>query len=71
MGNRLVALGWLGIEEGKDPREGILSLAENAATKFPEIEDAIIEFESQFLKRLTVENQSHLRGLLKKMENEG
>src|SRR5690606_5851570 len=36
--NRLAELGWLTIEEGKDRRERIVKLSEQAVASFPEIE---------------------------------
>ena len=69
--NRLAELGWLTIEEGIDRRERIVKLSKEAATNFPEIEGAIIRFETRFLERLTKDEQAQLISLLKKMEVEG
>ena len=69
--NRLAELGWLTIEEGIDRRERIVKLSKEAAKDFPEIEGAIIRFETRFLERLTKDEQAQLISLLKKMEVEG
>lgn len=69
--NRLAELGWLTIEEGKDRRERIVKLSEQAVTSFPEIEETVIRFETQFLKRLSNKEQLQLMELLGKMELEG
>ena len=65
--NRLEELGWLSTREGKDRREKIVRLSEDAAAKFPTIEASIIQFENGFLKGLTDEEQVILMKLLKKM----
>ena len=69
--NRLAELGWLTIEEGKDRRERIVKLSEQAVTSFPEIEETVIRFETQFLRRLSDKEQLQLMELLGKMELEG
>ena len=69
--NRLAELGWLTIEEGKDRRERIVKLSEQAVVSFPEIEETVIQFEHQFLKRLSDKEQLQLMELLGKMELEG
>lgn len=69
--NRLVELGWLTIDEGIDRRERIVKLSKEAVTVFPEIETAIIRYETRFLERLTKDEQSQLISLLRKMELEG
>ena len=69
--NRLAELGWLTIEEGKDRRERIVKLSEQAVASFPEIEETVIRFEHQFLKRLSNQEQLQLMELLGKMELEG
>ena len=69
--NRLVELGWLTIEEGKDRRERIVKLSQQAVTSFREIEETVIQFEHQFLKRLSNKEQLQLMELLGKLELEG
>ena len=69
--NRLEKLGWLTTHEGKDRREKIVRLSEEANAKFPEIEASIIRFENEFLTGLSEENQEQLRILLRRMSKEG
>lgn len=69
--NRLVELGWLTIEHGTDRRERIVKLTDEASTNFSEIEESIIAFERRFLERLTVDEQTQLLKLLRKMDREG
>ncbi|KAA0965054.1 MarR family transcriptional regulator [Sporosarcina sp. ANT_H38] len=68
--SRLEELGWLTTYEGKDRREKIVRLSEEAVAKFPVIEASIIQFENEFLKDLTSEEQAILMGLLKKLDKE-
>lgn len=69
--NRLEKLGWLTTHEGKDRREKNVRLSEETIAKFPEIEEAIIRFENEFLKGLLDEEQVQLMALLNKMDREG
>jgi DNA-binding MarR family transcriptional regulator len=69
--NRLEELGWLTTHEGKDRREKIVRLSDEAIAKFPEVESSIIQFENEFLTGLTVEEQVQLMTLLRKMDKEG
>jgi len=68
--SRLEELGWLKTYIGKDRREKVVRLSEEAVVKFPMIEASIIQFENEFLKGLSSEDQVMLRGLLKKLDNE-
>ena len=68
--SRLEDLGWLKTYVGKDRREKVVLLSEEAVAKFPMIEASIIHFENEFLKGLSSEEQVILRGLLKKLDNE-
>lgn len=68
--SRLEELGWLTTYEGKDRREKIVRLSKEAVAKFPVIEASIIQFENEFLKDLSSEEQSMLMGLLKKLDKE-
>lgn len=68
--NRLVELGWVTIEEGTDRREKIVKLSTEAVVDFIEIENAVIRFETEFLKRLSTEEQLQLVELLSKMDVE-
>jgi len=65
--NRLEELGWLITHPGKDKREKIERLSEMAETKIPAIKESVIEFEQSVLKGLSVEEQTVLAQLLKKM----
>lgn len=69
--NRLAELGWLTIEQGVDRREKIVKLSQEAIANFPKIEEVIIRFENQFLKRLSESEQGQLIELLRKMDYEG
>lgn len=69
--NRLEDLGWLSVHQGKDRREKIVRLSNDAIMKFPEIETSIIRFENEFLEGLNDEEQLLLIALLKKMNKEG
>ncbi|MBO0586275.1 MarR family transcriptional regulator [Sporosarcina sp. E16_8] len=68
--SRLEELGWLTTYEGKDRREKIVRLSEEAVVKFPVIEASIIQFENEFLKDLSSEEQEILIGLLQKLDKE-
>lgn len=68
--SRLEELGWLMTYEGKDRREKLVRLSEEAVAKFPVIEASIIQFENEFLIDLTSEEQVILMGLLKKLDKE-
>ena len=68
--SRLEVLGWLTTTEGKDRREKLVRLSEEAATRFPIIEATIIKFENEFLKGLSDEEQTMLMALLQKMDME-
>nr|WP_280518569.1 MarR family transcriptional regulator [Lederbergia wuyishanensis] len=65
---RLIELGWLTEKFGEDRREKMVSLSDDAKKKFKAIEEAVINFESQFLQHLSEEEQSQLIMLLKKMK---
>src|SRR6476620_9082834 len=69
--NRLEKLGWLTTHEGKDRREKIVRLSEEAIAKFPEIEASIIRFENEFLTGLSGEDQEQLRILLRRLAKKG
>ena len=64
--NRWKSLGWLTTHEGKDRREKIVRLSEEANCKFPEIEASIIRFENEFLKGLSDEEQVTVESLAEK-----
>lgn len=68
--NRLEELGWVVTKPGEDRREKIVQLTEEAIEKFPAIEQSVIEFENEFLTRLSSEEQSTLMTLLQKLEKE-
>lgn len=69
--NRLEVLGWLTTQEGQDRRAKIVRLSEEATVKFPEIKASIIQFENEFLQRLSNDEQVLLQELLGKMNKEG
>lgn len=64
---RLEELGWLTTKPGKDKREKLVRLSEMAESKFPIVKEAIMEFERSFLKGMSIEEQTQLSQLLKKM----
>ena len=68
--SRLEDLGWVRTFEGIDRREKVVCLSEEAITKFPLIEASIIEFENEFLKDLSKEDELLLMGLLKSLDKE-
>ena len=68
--SRLEELGWLTTYEGKDRREKIVRLSEEATAKFSAIEASITEFENEFLNELSKDDQAILMGLLKKLDKE-
>jgi MarR family transcriptional regulator for hemolysin len=68
--SRLEELGWLKTHEGKDRREKLVRLSEEAVAKLPVIEASIIKFENEFLKGLSSEEQTILMGLMKKLNKE-
>ena len=68
--SRLEDLGWVRTFEGIDRREKVVILSEEAITKFPLIEASIIEFENEFLKDLSNEDELLLMGLLQSLDKE-
>ncbi|MDW0112798.1 MarR family transcriptional regulator [Sporosarcina saromensis] len=66
--NRLEEMGWLVTREGKDRREKIVRLSEEAIQKLPHIKETIIQFESDCLNRLTREEENQLILLLRKID---
>lgn len=66
--NRLEELGWLATREGKDRREKVVSLTEEAIRKLPLIKESIIQFEHSSLRSLTVEEEKQLIMLLRKID---
>jgi MarR family transcriptional regulator for hemolysin len=68
--SRLEKLGWLKTHEGKDRREKIVRLSEEAIVRFPVIEASIIQFENEFLGNLSSDEQAMLIALLKKLDKE-
>ena len=69
--NRLEQLGWLSTQEGKDRREKIVRLTEEAKVQLPDIEASIIQFEKEFLQKFSEVEQMQLMSLLRKMTKEG
>ncbi|WP_313431275.1 MarR family winged helix-turn-helix transcriptional regulator [Siminovitchia terrae] len=68
---RLEELGWLKTYVGKDRREKMVRLAEEAETRLPNIKDSIERFEERTVEKLTKEEQTVLMELLKKLDLEG
>ncbi len=68
---RLEELGWLKTCAGKDRREKMVRLAEEAETRLPHIKDSIEQFEERTMEKLTKEEQTMLMELLKKLDMEG
>ncbi|TQR20124.1 MarR family winged helix-turn-helix transcriptional regulator [Psychrobacillus vulpis] len=65
---RLVELGWVEIRPGKDRREKLVSLSEQALQNFPEVEETVLEFEERMVANLTKEEQALLISLLEKIK---
>lgn len=68
---RLEELGWLKTYPGKDRREKIVQLSEEAKSRLPAIESTIERFEQEALEKLNEKEQAHLMELLKKLDIEG
>jgi MarR family transcriptional regulator, transcriptional regulator for hemolysin len=67
---RLEQSGWVVRREGKDKRERIVHLTEQAEKLVPKIEQRIMELEERLLSRLTEEEQQQLVDLMKKIGTE-
>ncbi len=65
---RLVELGWIDIRPGKDRREKIVRLSENASQDFAHIKESILEFEDRMVESLTKEEETILIELLRKIK---
>lgn len=65
---RLVELGWIDIQPGKDRREKIVRLSEKASLDFPAIKASIMEFEDRMVSNLSKEEQTLLIELLQKVK---
>ncbi|MCZ8533649.1 MarR family winged helix-turn-helix transcriptional regulator [Psychrobacillus psychrodurans] len=65
--NRLAELGWIEICSGKDKREKIVKLSEQALQQYPAIKTAMMEFEDQMVAGLSKEEEVQLFELLKKI----
>ncbi|MFJ7828084.1 MarR family winged helix-turn-helix transcriptional regulator [Psychrobacillus sp. NPDC096623] len=65
--NRLAELGWIEICSGKDRREKIVKLSEQALQQFPVIKAAMMEFEDRMVVGLTDEEETQLLELLQKI----
>lgn len=68
--SRLEVLGWLTTKPGKDRREKIVRLTEDAQAKFPSVQASVIQFENDFLTRLIESEQETLLTLLTKLEKD-
>lgn len=65
--NRLARLGWIEIYPGKDKREKIVKLSEQALHKFPTIKADMMEFEDQMVASLSDEEEVQMLELLQKI----
>jgi MarR family transcriptional regulator for hemolysin len=65
--NRLAELGWIEICPGKDKREKIVKLSEQALQQFPAIKAAMMEFEDQLVTSLSAEEEVQMLELLQKI----
>ena len=66
--NRLAELGWIEICSGKDRREKIVKLSEQALQQFPVISEAMKEFEERMVAGLSKEEELLLFELLQKVK---
>ncbi|MDN7243217.1 MarR family transcriptional regulator [Planococcus sp. N028] len=64
---RLEQSGWIVRREGKDKRERIVDLSDQAEQLMPKIEQRVIELEEKLLSGLTDEEQQQLVALIKKI----
>lgn len=64
---KLEQSGWIVRLQGKDKRERIVQLSEEAERIVPEIEKRILEVESELVSSLSEEEQEELIRLLKKI----
>lgn len=65
--NRLAGLGWIEICPGKDKREKIVKLSEQAIKQFPVIKASMMEFEDRMVVNLSDEEEAQLFELLQKI----
>lgn len=65
--NRLAELGWIEIRPGKDKREKIVKLSDQASQQFPVIREAMMEFEDRIVAGLSKEEEVLLFKLLQKI----
>ena len=65
--NRLAELGWVEIGPGKDRREKIVKLSEQAIQQYNIIQESITEFEERMVINLTDEEKAQLLELLQKI----
>lgn len=66
--NRLVTLGWIDITSGKDKREKIVKLSEQALQQFPAIRVSMMAFEDSMVSELTKDEEVLLLELLQKIK---
>ena len=66
--NRLAELGWIEICSGKDKREKIVKLSEQALQQFPAIKAAMMEFEDRMVDRLSDDEEAQMLELLQKIK---
>lgn len=66
--NRLAELGWIEICSGKDKREKIVKLSEQALQQFPAIKAAMMEFEDRMVASLSDDEEAQMLELLQKIQ---
>ena len=66
--NRLAELGWIEICSGKDKREKIVKLSEQALQQFPAIKAAMTEFEDRMVDSLSDDEEAQMLELLQKIK---
>ncbi|WP_163538925.1 MarR family transcriptional regulator [Gracilibacillus sp. YIM 98692] len=64
---RMETSGWVQRTIGKDKRERLVTLTDNARQYYPEIIQAVKQSEQRFLGKLTEEEQRQLQQLLEKL----
>lgn len=67
---RLEANGWVKRVQGKDKRENLIVMTDDAKTKFKEIKQTMEQFEEECLSDFTYEEKQLLHKLLHKLSTE-
>lgn len=66
---RMEKSGWIARKEGKDKRERIVYLTEEAKEKFPHVANDVQKIEKQWFAHFSAEEKEQLYQLLMKLEN--